>query len=129
MRAEGENKALVREVFEQVWNLRNVDKIADFYSPEFVAEYPQFGSPCQGHKVLREWVEGIWSTNPDYHEELHELIAEAAFVVARLTISGICRVQWGELPSTMHIESEEIVYIRHFRRPRLSHITTSPRAH
>ena len=93
MKAEKENKALVREAFEQVWNLRNVDKIPDFHSPEFAAENPQFGLPRHGPKGLREWVEGIWSANPDYHEELHELIAEGAFVVARLTISGIRRIQ------------------------------------
>jgi predicted ester cyclase len=112
MKAEEENKALVRAAFEQVWNLRNVDRIPDFYSPEFVAEYPQFGPPRQRQEGLRGWVEGLWSANPDYHEELCELIAEGAFVVARLMISGIRRVRWGELPSAKRIESEEIAILK-----------------
>jgi predicted ester cyclase len=97
---------------EQVWNLRKVDKISDFYAPEFVAEYPQFGPPRRGLDALREWMEGIWSANPDYHEDLHELIAEGDSVVARLTISGMRRFQWDELPSTKSIESEEIVIVK-----------------
>ena len=112
MKVAEANKALVREAFEQVWNLRQVDRIPDFYSPEFVAVYPQFGPPRRGHIGLKQWVEGIWSSSPEYHEELHELVAEGDLVVARLTISGIRRVQWGELPSTKLGSAEEILILR-----------------
>lgn len=113
MNTEEQNKALVRAACEQVWKLRNVDKIPDFYSPDFVADYPQLGSPRKGHDGLREWMEGIWSANPDFHEELHELIAEGDFVVARLTNKGIQRVLWGDLPPpTKRIEAEEIIIFK-----------------
>jgi predicted ester cyclase len=112
MNTEEQNKALVRGAFEQVWKLRKIDKIPDFYSPEFVADYPQLGPPVRGHDGFREWLEGIWSANPDLHEEHYELIAEGDLVVARFTNKGIQRVEWGELPSAERTEAEEIVILK-----------------
>jgi predicted ester cyclase len=40
-------------------------------------------------------VEGAWTAFPDYHEEVHELIAEGDRVVVHLTISGTQQGQWG----------------------------------
>jgi hypothetical protein len=33
------NKAVVRELTEVVWNRRGLDRVADFYAPDFVAGY------------------------------------------------------------------------------------------
>ena len=33
------NKALVRELTEVVWNQRGLDRIPDFYGPDFVGDY------------------------------------------------------------------------------------------
>jgi predicted ester cyclase len=112
MKTEEQNKALVREACEQIWNLRNVAKIPDFYSHEYVADYPEIRPPVQGHDGLREWLEGIWSANPNYHEDLRELVAEGDLVVARLTISGIRKSLWGELPPDNRVKFEEIVIMK-----------------
>jgi hypothetical protein len=37
--ARGENKALVREWTEQIWNRCRIHQIPNFYSPDFVADY------------------------------------------------------------------------------------------
>jgi hypothetical protein len=34
-----ENKRLIREITEVVWNSRGVDRIAEFYAPDFVGDY------------------------------------------------------------------------------------------
>lgn len=94
------NKALVRELTEAVWNRRGLDRIPDFYAPDFVADY-------------RRMVESAWMAFPDYHEELHELIAEGDRVVVRLTISGTQNGQWGPLPPTgKRVRFEEIVILQ-----------------
>lgn len=57
-------------------------------------------------------VERAWAAFPDYHEELHELIAEGPFVVARFTISGTQTGQWGILPPTgKRVSFEEILIL------------------
>lgn len=109
------NNALVRELTEVVWNRRDLDRIPDFYAPDFVADYRPYSALREGHEGIRRMVEGAWTAFPDYHEELHELIAEGDRVVVHLTISGTQNGQWGPLPPTgKRVQFEEIV-ILHIR--------------
>ena len=93
------NKALVRELTEVVWNMRGLDRIPDFYGPDFVGDYRPY-SLRQGHEGIRASVADAWTAFPDYHEKLLELIGEGDHVVVHLEISGTQRGQWGPLPPT-----------------------------
>ena len=107
------NKALVRELTEAVWNRRGLDRIPDFYALDFVADYRPYSPLREGHDGIRRMVESAWMAFPDYHEELHELIAEGDRVVVRLTISGTQNGQWGPLPPTgKRVRFEEIVILQ-----------------
>ena len=89
-----ENKKLVREITEVVWNSRGLDRIPEFYALDFVGDYRPYALR-EGHEGIRAMVEGAWTAFPDYHEEVHELIAEGDRVVVHLTISGTQQGQWG----------------------------------
>jgi len=93
-----QNKRLVREVTDVIWNKRGLDRIPEFYASDFVADYLPYAR--EGHEGIRAMVEGAWTAFPDYHEEVHELIAESDRVVLHLTISGTQQGQWGPLPAT-----------------------------
>jgi len=104
-----ENKKLVREITEVVWNRRGLDRIPEFYAPEFVGGYRPYGLR-EGHEGIRAMVEGAWTACPDYHEEVREFIAEGDGVVVHLTISGTQQGQWGPLPATgRRAQFDEIV--------------------
>ena len=106
------NKALVQELTEVVWNQRGLDRIPDFYGPDFVGDYRPYALR-QGHEGIRASVAGAWTAFPDYHEELLELIGEGDRVVVRLTISGTQHGQWGSLPPTgKRVQFEEIVILQ-----------------
>lgn len=106
------NKRLVRDITEVVWNARELDRIPEFYAPDYVADYRPHAPLRHGHEGIRGMVERAWETFPDYHEELDELIAEGDRVVARFTISGTQHGQWGPLPPTgKFAEFEEIVIL------------------
>ena len=94
-----QNKRLVREVTDVIWNKRGLDRIPEFYASDFVADYFPYALR-EGHEGIRAMVEGAWTAFPDYHEEVHELIAESDRVVLHLTISGTQQGQWGPLPAT-----------------------------
>src|SRR5437867_1692000 len=113
MSAESErNKAAVRELTEHVWNRHAFDRLPEFYAPDYVADYRPYAPVREGHAAIRGMVERAWAAFPDYHEELHELIAEGPFVVARFTISGTQSGQWGVLAATgKRVEFEEIVIL------------------
>jgi len=94
-----QNKRLVREITDVIWNGRDLDRITEFYAPDFVGDYRPYVLR-EGHAGVRAMVEGAWTAFPDYHEEVHELIAEGDRVVVHLTISGTQQGQWGPLPAT-----------------------------
>ena len=107
-----QNKRLVREITDIIWNGRGVDRIPEFYAPDFVADYRPFALR-EGYEGIRAMVEGAWTAFPDYHEEVHELIAEGDRVVLHLTISGTQKGQWGPLPATgKRAEFDEIVILQ-----------------
>ena len=106
------NKAFVRELTEVVWNQRGLDRIPDFYGPDFVGDYRPYALR-QGHEGIRASVADAWTAFPDYHEELLELIGEGDRVVVHLAISGTHRGQWGPLPPTgKRVQFEEIVILQ-----------------
>lgn len=107
-----QNKRLIREVTDVIWNRRGLDRIPESYAPDFVGDYRPYALR-QGHEGVRAMVEGAWTAFPDYHEEVHELIAEGDRVVLHLTISGTQRGQWGPLPPTgKRAEFDEIVILQ-----------------
>jgi len=113
MSAESErNKAVVRELTEHVWNRRALDRIPEFYAPDYVADYRPYAPVREGRAAIRGMVERAWAAFPDYHEELHELIAEGPLVMARFTISGTQAGAWGVLPATgKRVQFDEIVVL------------------
>ena len=107
-----ENKRLVGEITAVVWNSRGLDRIPKFYAPDFMADYRPYAPLREGHEGIRGMVEHAWIAFSDYHEELHELIAEGDRVVAHITISGTQTGQWGPLPPTgRHVQFDEIVIL------------------
>jgi len=115
------NKATVRELTEHVWNRRQLDRIPEFYAPGYVADYRPYAPVRQGHAAIRAMVERAWEAFPDYHEELHEVIAEGTVVVARFKISGTQTGTWGVLPpSGRPVQFDEIVILE-FRDRKVVH--------
>lgn len=108
-----ENKVVVRRLFDEVWNTGRLDKLEELYSPDFVADYRPYAPLRTGHEGIKDMVRRAWTTFPDYHEELEELVAEGDTVVARFTITGTQRGQWGPIPPTgKQLRFEEIVILR-----------------
>jgi predicted ester cyclase len=109
----GQNKAVVRRLFDEVWNTGQLNSIEELYAPDFVADYRPYVPLRIGHEGIRDMVRGAWSAFPDFHEELEELIAEGEKVVVRLTITGTQNGQWGPLPPTgKRVKFEEILILR-----------------
>lgn len=107
------NKALVREITEELWNQRRLDSIPKFYAHDYVVDYRPYAPVREGHDAIRGMVERAWAAFPDYQEQLHDLIAEDDVVIARLTISGTHTGQWGVLPPTgKRVEFEEMLMLK-----------------
>jgi steroid delta-isomerase-like uncharacterized protein len=107
------NKAIVRRLFDEVWNTGSLDKIEELYAADFVADYRPYAPLRHGHDAIKGMVQRAHAAFPDFHEELEEMIAEGDKVVVRFTITGTQLGQWGPLPPTgKPVRFEEIVILR-----------------
>jgi len=108
-----QNKAVVRRLFDEVWNGGNLGVIPDLYGTDFVAHYRppiDFGKGLEG---VRASVRRVRTAFPDYHEEVRLLIAEGEYVVAWFTITGTHKGNLGDAPPTgKRFEIEEIAIFR-----------------
>lgn len=108
-----EIKRVVRRLFDDVWNGRNLDAIPEIYSPDFVAHYRppvDFGKGLEG---LRDMLKRVWTGFPDYHEEVHQMVAEGDYVAAWYTITGTNEGPFGPFePTGERIEVDEMAIFK-----------------
>jgi predicted ester cyclase len=99
-----ENKLVVRRYLEEVVNTGNVDRIAEFISPEYVEVYRGVRSPV-GLDGAREHVLGVRRTYPDLHVAIDRQIAEGEWVVTQVTGRGTHLGSWlGMRPTGKSVE-------------------------
>ena len=55
-----ENKRLVREITDVVWNRRGLDRVPEFYAPDFVGDYRPYALR-EGLEGVRAMVAGAWT--------------------------------------------------------------------
>jgi predicted ester cyclase len=88
-----ENKLLVRRFYEEVVNTCNVEKLAEFISPDYVEIYNNTRHPI-GLDGATEHVLGVRKTYPDLHLTVEQQIAEGEWVVTRVTARGTHKGVW-----------------------------------
>ena len=83
----GQAADVVREACQVIWSEGKAERVSDFYSPDFEADYPitDWGQGLAGVEALATKVR---QDLPGYAEEIDELIEAGDEVVVRLTISG-----------------------------------------
>ena len=78
---------VVREACRVIWTEGQVERVAEFYSEDFEADYPMtdWGSGLSGVATLAE---SVRKDLPGYAEHIDELVEAGDEVVVRLTITG-----------------------------------------
>src|SRR5918997_493811 len=111
--AEEENKALVRHLFEEVYNRGNLDVADELLAPDFAWELP---GKDAGIEVYKQWIASQLAASSDLHFSIEEQVAEGEKVVTRLIGSGTHdQKEFGEFaPSGVRITIEAIIIHRMF---------------
>jgi steroid delta-isomerase-like uncharacterized protein len=95
-----QNKALVRQMVQEVFNRGNVRLAIEFLAPDFVEreELPA-GIPrdCEGVKLLTTLLRSAF---PDFKATLEDIVAEGDRVVIRQTWSGTHQGEFMGVPPT-----------------------------
>ena len=81
------NKTIVRRLWEEVWNDRNLDVVDEIMSPDYAAHERRF---------FPRWLEAFHDTQ----FILHEMIAEGDKVVSRITFRGTQRGEYMGIAAT-----------------------------
>src|SRR5919106_3908791 len=108
-----ENKALVRHLFEEVYNRGNLDVADEVLAPDFAWKLP---GKDAGIEVYKQWIASQLAASSDLHFSIEEQVAEGEKVVTRLIGSGTHDQQeFGEFaPSGVRIRIEAIIIHRIF---------------
>jgi steroid delta-isomerase-like uncharacterized protein len=95
-----QNKALVRQMVEEIFNRGNMSRADEFLSPDFVEneELPP-GIP-QGREGVKQLATMMRNAFPDFKATIEDIIAEGDKVVIRMTWSGTQKGEFMGVPPT-----------------------------
>jgi len=82
------NKALVRRFFEEAINGRNLDVLDEILAPDFAGDKLEHEERSSTREDMKRGLAMVLNAFPDYHQTIHDWIAEGDKVVARWTTRG-----------------------------------------
>ncbi len=85
-----QNKSIVSEFIEALFSRGELDAVDRYLAPDFVDHDPPFGRRPD-REGLRAAGAMMRAAFPDWHSDLHLLVAEGDYVVERFTASGTHR--------------------------------------
>ena len=94
--AAEDNKAVMRQIYEDVFNRGNVDAADELLAPDVVDH--SFGS--QGLESVKRFFTALLEAFPDLYAEVHEMIGEGDLVATRLTFTGTHHGEFAGVPAT-----------------------------
>jgi steroid delta-isomerase-like uncharacterized protein len=106
-----ENKALVRNFIEEVYNKGNLDFIDQVVASDFVRH--GLGGDMSETEIIRQRVQAVRNAFPDFHITIEDQIAEGDKVVTRQTHTGTHKGEFQGIAATgKKIRVAEISIIR-----------------
>lgn len=94
-----DDKDTIRRLFDEVSNRRDITAVRRFWTEDTVNHD---GMPGQqpGVAGVEQGLAALFAAFPDYHEEVHRLVAEGDLVNAHVTVSGTHRGEFMGVPAT-----------------------------
>ena len=82
-----QNKTIVRDFIDALFTRGDPNAVDDYLAEEFVNNDPPFGASADREGMRRAGAM-FRSVFPDWHSDMHQLVAEEDIVVERFTASG-----------------------------------------
>jgi steroid delta-isomerase-like uncharacterized protein len=95
-----DNKAIVRRLYEDVWNDRKLNLIDKLFAPSHALDEPTTSGSQMGPAAYKEQVNRFVAAFPDLHLEIDDLIGEKDKVVLSWVISGTHTGDFMGIPAT-----------------------------
>ena len=95
-----QNKALVRQMVEQIFNRGNVSRLGEFLAPDFVEHEELPSEVPSGREAAKQIFTMLHSAFPDFKATIQHLIAEGDQVVLHMTWTGTQKGEFMGVPPT-----------------------------
>jgi steroid delta-isomerase-like uncharacterized protein len=112
-----QNKAIMRRIYDEIWNEGKLEAIDEIFSPDYVAHFLPPGMP-PGRDGFRQFVTMYRGAFPDVHAEVRDQVAEGDKVVTRFTLSGTHSGPFMGIPATRNSVKMTAVVITRFQNGR-----------
>ncbi len=110
-----ENKNIVRRLYDEVWNKRKLDVVAQIISPSHALLDPFVSGSQVGPDLYRRRVLDLTTSFPDLRFTLEDVIAEKDKVVVSWVISGAHKGEFMSIAPTGKKVSVEGITIHYLR--------------
>ncbi len=95
-----DNKAIVRRLYDEVWNKRRLEVVDALISPSHALNDPLASDSQVGPKMYKRRVVEFTNIFPDLHFTIEDMIAEKGKVVVSWIISGTHKSEFMDIPAT-----------------------------
>jgi len=108
-----ETKAIVRRLYEEVWNKRKLEIVTELISPSHALHDPHLAGSAIGPDAYKRVCTQFIAAFPDLRFTVEDYISEKDKVVASWVISGTHKREFRGLPATNKKISVEGITINH----------------
>jgi len=109
-----DNKAIIRRLYEEIWNKRKIELIKEIISPSHALQAPNISGSSMGPEAYKRQLLLFVGGFPDLQFTIEDTIAEKDKVVACWTITGTHRGDFMGVAATNKKVSVDGVTIHHF---------------
>jgi steroid delta-isomerase-like uncharacterized protein len=108
-----DNKAIVRRLYEEVWNKRRLEVVDELISPSHALNDPIVSSSQIGPELYKRRVVELTTSFPDLRFTIEDIIAEKGKFVVSWIISGTHKGEFMDILATGRKVSVEGITIHH----------------
>ncbi len=108
-----ENEAIVRRLYEEVWNKRNFELLDELMSPNYVLQSPNVAGTVIGPEAYKGQVLKFLKGFPDLRMTIEDIVGENEKSVVAWTFSGTHDGEFMGVPATQKRVSAAGITIHH----------------
>ena len=108
-----ENKTIVRQLYEEVWNKRRLELVEEIISPSHALHDPNLTDSAIGPEAYKRQVTRFVTAFPDLRLNVEDVFGEKDKLAVAWTISGTHKGEYMGIPSTNKKVSVDGITIHH----------------
>src|SRR5437667_9769883 len=128
MSGDAENKAIIRQLYEEVWNKRRLELVDEIISPSHALHDPNATGSAVGPEAYKRLVTRFVTAFPDLRFVIEDFFGENEKLAVAWTISGTHKGEFMGIPATNKKVSVDGITIIHTVNAQIRHINVTMQA-